>query len=54
VVYDYRLMHRGMPNVSEATQRPVLQLLYHVPTYKETKNYGLTRLFDAADSARQT
>ena len=45
VIYDYRLMHRGMPNVSQATKRPVLQLLYHLPTYKETKNYGQSKLF---------
>ena len=45
MVYDYRLMHRGMPNRSAETQRPLIQLLYHHPSYRETKNYGQARLF---------
>eukprot|EP01104_Vermistella_antarctica_P010311 TRINITY_DN2744_c0_g1_i1.p1 TRINITY_DN2744_c0_g1~~TRINITY_DN2744_c0_g1_i1.p1 ORF type:complete len:472 (+),score=89.34 TRINITY_DN2744_c0_g1_i1:335-1750(+) len=40
IMYDYRLLHRGMPNKSEATQRPVMQFLYHLKTYTETRNYG--------------
>ena len=51
VIYDYRLMHRGMPNTSVSTQRPLIQFLYHKPGYKETKNYGQTRLFDRRVSA---
>lgn len=39
VLYDYRLLHRGMANASSA-DRPVLQFLYTVPAYRETKNYG--------------
>ena len=46
VLYDYRLLHRGMPNRSEATERPLLQFFYHQPAYRETKNYGHERLFD--------
>ena len=45
VAYDYRLMHRGMPNRSEGTVRPVLQFLYADHTYRETKNYGSISLF---------
>ena len=44
VVYDYRLMHRGMCNTSVDVQRPLLQFLYHIPSYTETKNYGTTKL----------
>eukprot|EP00798_Chlamydomonas_sp_ICE-L_P020422 gene20422-27207_t len=40
VMYDYRLMHRGMPNRSRATLRPLIQLLYHKPSYKEKRNYA--------------
>lgn len=40
VVYDYRLMHRGMANATKDTVRPVLQFLYHVASYSEVKNYG--------------
>ena len=47
VMYDYRLMHRGMPNRSTDTLRPVLQFLYHRPAYKERANYGSEPLFDA-------
>jgi ectoine hydroxylase-related dioxygenase (phytanoyl-CoA dioxygenase family) len=39
VLYDYRLMHRGMANSSDVV-RPVLQLVYHIPSYSEVKNYG--------------
>lgn len=40
VIYDYRLMHRGMANQSKGTVRPVLQFLYTKPYYTETKNYA--------------
>ena len=46
VVYDYRLMHRGMPNRSATTHRPLLQFFYHVPSYVERKNYGTESLFE--------
>jgi len=44
LIYDYRLMHRGMPNKGDR-QRPLLQFLYHDPEYQETKNYGKDFLF---------
>ncbi|GAX76815.1 hypothetical protein CEUSTIGMA_g4261.t1 [Chlamydomonas eustigma] len=53
IMYDYRLMHRGMPNKSVGTERPLLQLLYHKQSYKETKNYGLKSLF-SKDSESNT
>jgi len=40
-----RLMHRGMSNKSSDVVRPVLQFVYHVPSYVERKNYGTQRLF---------
>jgi hypothetical protein len=45
VVYDYRTMHRGIENKSEATERALLQFVYHVPSYIESKNYGTSSLF---------
>ena len=30
VVYDYRLMHRGIGNESKDTRRPILQFMYAV------------------------
>jgi ectoine hydroxylase-related dioxygenase (phytanoyl-CoA dioxygenase family) len=44
ILYDYRLMHRGMANHSDQL-RPILQFVYHVPWYTETKNYGSKSLF---------
>jgi hypothetical protein len=44
ILYDYRLMHRGMANTSDQL-RPILQFVYHVPWYTETKNYGDKALF---------
>ncbi|KAI9106305.1 hypothetical protein DFS34DRAFT_58520 [Phlyctochytrium arcticum] len=45
LVYDYGLLHRGMGNVS-SEQRPVLQLVYHVEGWTDSKNYGTESLFD--------
>ena len=49
-IYDYRLLHRGMPNRS-SVQRPVLQFIYHTASYRETKNFGHTYLFPRDPSA---
>mmetsp|Transcript_15570 Transcript_15570/g.33970 ORF Transcript_15570/g.33970 Transcript_15570/m.33970 type:complete len:444 (-) Transcript_15570:209-1540(-) len=40
VWYDYRLFHRGMPNQSKTTVRPVLQVLFKKKWYTEKANYG--------------
>jgi len=45
VMYDYRLMHRGIGNKSKYTRRPILQFLYAVDGYKERKNYGTESVF---------
>lgn len=37
--YDYRLMHRGMGNTSDAL-RPVVQVLFKKAWYSERRNYG--------------
>lgn len=41
--YDYRLMHRGMRNVSQVV-RPVLQVLCKKTWYVEKRNYGTDSL----------
>ena len=43
VVYDYRLMHRGMANTSNVV-RPILQILFKKTWYKERRNYGIESL----------
>jgi len=43
VIYDYRLMHRGMSNTSEV-ERPIIQFVYHHKSYAETRNYGTENL----------
>eukprot|EP00730_Choanoeca_flexa_P002733 TRINITY_DN11154_c0_g1_i1.p1 TRINITY_DN11154_c0_g1~~TRINITY_DN11154_c0_g1_i1.p1 ORF type:complete len:370 (+),score=55.36 TRINITY_DN11154_c0_g1_i1:1608-2717(+) len=53
LVYDYRLVHRGMPNTSKTTIRPVLQFLYHKPTYKEKWNYGDASLATLLEADQQ-
>jgi ectoine hydroxylase-related dioxygenase (phytanoyl-CoA dioxygenase family) len=40
VWYDYRLLHRGMPNLSKETTRPVLQVVFKKKWYVERANYG--------------
>ena len=44
LVYDYCLMHRGMPNVGDPADgkstgnlRPILQLFYHLQWYEEKR-----------------
>lgn len=44
VLYDYRLIHRGMGNRSDM-ERPILQFLYHKNFYHESHNYGTEYLF---------
>ena len=38
--YDYRLLHRGMPNTTCETMRPVLQVIFKKKWYIERANYG--------------
>lgn len=52
VVYDYRLLHKGMAfddrarTRNESNQRSLLQFVYHKPWYKERRNYGQESLFE--------
>ena len=54
IVYDYRLLHRGMPNYSNTKSkvyhpyRAVLQLLCRKHWYKETNNYGKASIYQSA------
>lgn len=50
VLYDYRLMHRGRGNSSSATERRIMQLLYHSRAYQEDKNFGSDSLFNTPAS----
>ena len=38
--YDYRLLHRGMPNTSSGAIRPVVQVIFKRKWYVERQNYG--------------
>lgn len=40
VWYDYRLLHQGMPNVSETIVRPIVQIIFKQKWYVERDNYG--------------
>ena len=42
--YDYRLFHRGMPNLSNDTLRPVVQIIFKKKWYIEKANYGIERI----------
>jgi ectoine hydroxylase-related dioxygenase (phytanoyl-CoA dioxygenase family) len=44
ILYDYRTIHRGIGNRSIGTRRPLLQLVYHTNSYKESRNYGKEEL----------
>jgi hypothetical protein len=48
VWYDYRLMHRGMPNSSASTLRPVVQVIFTKKRYVEKAdyNFGKESVFD--------
>ena len=45
IVYDYRLLHRGMPNAS-TNNRAVLQLLCRKSWYQEKNNYGKQSIYE--------
>ncbi len=66
IVYDYRLLHRGMPNFSKGAAaassadekvvyshpyRAVLQLLCRKAWYKERNNYGTKSIYQAESSS---
>ena len=46
--YDYRLMHRGMPNSSLDTLRPVLQIIFQERFHYEKRdyNFGTKSVYD--------
>ena len=46
VWYDYRLFHRGMPNTSTDTLRPVVQIIFKRAWYVERANYGTEGIAD--------
>jgi len=52
VVYDYRLLHKGMAFDEHArtcdgsNQRSLIQFVYHKTWYKERRNYGQHSLFE--------
>ena len=48
--YDYRLLHRGMPNTSLDTVRPILQVVFKKKWYVEQANYGVTSMIAAAST----
>lgn len=45
VWYDYRLMHRGMRNVSTNVVRPVMQVIFKKKWYIERDNYGVESIY---------
>ena len=46
--YDYRLLHRGMPNVSPNVVRPVVQIIFKKKWYIERQNYGAESIVKGA------
>ena len=48
--YDYRLLHRGMPNTSADTLRDVLQIVFYQPWYVERANYGTESIIPGAET----
>ena len=58
ICYDYRLLHRGMPNQSSAGEaantvqqhpyRAVLQFLCRKKWYTERNNYGTQSIYEKA------
>lgn len=45
LIYDYRVCHRGVKNISEAKTRPMLYLMYARPWFKEHINFSTEKLF---------
>lgn len=51
ILYDYRLLHRGMPNKSSQI-RPVVQVVFKKKWYIETANYGNESIIAAASKEK--
>lgn len=45
LIYDYRVCHRGVKNISETKTRPMLYLMYARPWFKEHINFSTEKLF---------
>jgi ectoine hydroxylase-related dioxygenase (phytanoyl-CoA dioxygenase family) len=50
VWYDYRTLHRGMPNHSHSTTRPIVQIIFKRKWYKEKQNYGIESIASNSNS----
>jgi hypothetical protein len=46
VLYDYRVLHRGLENSCSEGRRDILQVVYHKPEYHESRNYSTVSLLD--------
>ena len=47
VLYDYRILHRGLENTCSDGRRDVVQVVYHKPDYTEARNYSTKSLLHA-------
>lgn len=48
--YDYRLFHRGMPNISSNILRPIVQIIFKKKWYIEKANYGMEPIASEPES----
>lgn len=53
ILYDYTTWHRGTANMTRHTVRPILQFLYSLPWYKESRNYGTQSVHYVSPSRNQ-
>jgi Phytanoyl-CoA dioxygenase (PhyH) len=51
IMYDYRVLHRGLANTSMKGRRDILQIVYHTSRYREDRNYASRSLEDGPSRA---
>lgn len=49
IIFDCRIQHRGLANLTESSPRPLLYFTYAKPWFKDATNYSSLSIFDKAN-----
>lgn len=49
IIFDYRIQHRGLANLTESSPRPLLYFTYAKPWFQDVTNYSSLSIFDEGD-----
>ena len=49
ILFDYRVLHRGLANTTEDVARPLLYFTYGRAWFTDATNYSALSIYDAAE-----